>query len=174
MSFFLIKVHVPHDQIHVKVIVYACASVPSVYVCNWQTGWRFIIHCRELASLFLFHPEMRKTFQTWHCLIEDECECALVSLAVCVLLSGVVSVCVCLYACILLFKKTRLASWHPEKSAMVASEQIRTHVTDYHTHTVTMCSSYLGCRGGVRGELNAVADPWRRGLRLLAALTSGK
>lgn len=53
-----------------------CASLQLVRVCVCKKGWGFIIHCQELTLPFLFYPEMRKTFQTWHDLTEDDCWCA--------------------------------------------------------------------------------------------------
>ena len=120
-----------------------CARVSEQHVCNWQTGWRFIIHCRELTSPFLFHPEMRKTFQTWHCLI-GSVQHVWVLLCGC-FLRAVVSVC----ACVLLFKKTgpgcipKSLPWiYLKKSA---------HVSHTHTHTHTQRVLHVWAVEGVWG-----------------------
>lgn len=77
----------------VCVCVCACACGYSRCMC------RFVIHRRELTSSFLFHPEMRKTFQTWHRLIEEsECVYEGFSLCVCVCVSRCEFLCVCVSA----------------------------------------------------------------------------
>lgn len=136
---------------------YARACVSEQYVCNWQTGWRFIIHCRELTSPLLFHSEMRKTFQTWHCLI-----------------GSVQHVWVSLWVCAPVFYYSK----RPDQVAGILKSlpwiylKKSAHMSHTNTHTYTACSPCLGSGGGLRGELNAEGDQWSGGERLLAVLTA--
>jgi len=138
-----------------------CICGCTVCVCVWRTDRRFIIHCRELTSLFLFHPEMRKTFQTWHCLIEDDgsvCVCVRVSMC------EPLSVCFCaqvwVFVCASLLVYSRLLLFWNVCNGYQVSASDATH-SHKHSHSMCLCWQQSVKRWRTAGDLWGRQRSWK-------------